>query len=155
MKSDLSILGQQVRLAYAEHLIRCTDPDPEDMKDFLSLDGDLDQARRWLAFGYAKRRYDPDHIQGFLVYLISNYYEPRAADSTKRELLVRQIKRKKVSIAELTIEKLCGTYLSWDEIFQLVGKEFNPSRVRERLRALYDELALNSKNTQTRSHLYE
>jgi hypothetical protein len=146
MENDLSTLCQKARLAYAEHLIRCNDLHPQDMEAFLSLDGDLDQARRWLAFGYAKRRYDPDHVRGLLVYLFSHYY--KSPDRSKRKLLVRAIKRKDVALSELTIEKLSGTYLKWDEIFELVGKEFNPSRVKERVRAIYEELRAH---TQTRS----
>lgn len=150
MENDLSTLCQRARLAYAEHLIRCTDLDPQDMEAFLSLDGDLDQARRWLAFGYAKRRYDPDHVRGLLVYLFSHYYKSSPDDHSKRKLLVQAIKRRAIELSELTIEKLSGTYLKWDEIFALVGKEFNPSRAKERVRAIYEELR---DNTQTRSPL--
>lgn len=140
MEYDLSTLAQQIRLAYAEHLIRCTDLPPAEMEDFLSLDGDLDQARRWLAFGYAKRRYDPDHVRGLLVYLFSNYYPAPVHDPTKGKLLRRGIARKHVKFNDLTIEKISGTRLDWAEVFQLTGKEFNPTRVKERIVEIYEEL---------------
>lgn len=140
MKNDLSALCQQIRLAYAEHLIRCTDPLPQDMEALLSLDGDLDTTRRWLAFGYAKRRYDPEHVRGLLVYLFSNEFPSLVEDPAKGALLRRAIRRGTVKLKDLTIEKISGTRLEWAEIFQLIGKEFNPSRVKERVRAIYEEL---------------
>lgn len=140
MEYDLGALAQQIRLAYAEHLMRCTDLPPAKMEDFLSLDGDLDQARRWLAFGHAKRRYDPNDVRGLLVYLFSNYYPPPIDDHAKGELLRQAIARKRVKLSELTIEKISGTKLDWAEVFQLVGKEFNPTRVKERIVQIYEEL---------------
>ncbi len=139
MEYDLSTTVQQIRLAYAEHLMRCTDPPPTEMEDLLSLDGDLEQAWRWLAFGYAKRRYDPDHVRGLLIYLFSNYY-PSWTDNPKGELLRRAIARQRVKPSDLTIEKISGTKLNWAEVFQLVGKEFNPTRVKERIVEIYEEL---------------
>lgn len=140
MEYDPSALAQQIRLAYAEHLIRCTDLPPAEMEDFLCLDGDLDQAWRWLALGYAKRRYDPKEVQGLLIYLFSNYYPTLVDDPAKGKLLRRAIARKTVKLSDLTIEKISGTRLDWAEIFRLVGKEFNPTRVKERVRAIYEEL---------------
>jgi hypothetical protein len=110
------------------------------MEDLLSLDSDLDTARRWLALGYAKRRYDPKEVQGLLVYLFSNYYPSPRNDPAKGELLRRAIARKAVKLSDLTIEKISGTQLDWAEIFQLVGKEFNPTRVKERIIEIYEEL---------------
>ena len=140
MEYDPVALSQQIRLAYAEHLIRCTDLPPSEMEDLLSLDGDLDAARRWLAFGYAKRCYDPDHVRGLLAYLFSNYYPSPIDDPTKGELLRQAIARNRVKLSELTIEKISGTKLNWAEVFQLVGKEFNPTRVKERIVEIYEEL---------------
>jgi hypothetical protein len=51
--------------------------------ELLSLDGDLEQAWRWLAFGIAKRRYDPAEVRGLLIYLFSNYYPPLVSDPAK------------------------------------------------------------------------
>jgi hypothetical protein len=45
-----------------------------------------------------------------------------------------------VKLSELTIEKISGTKLNWAEVFQLVGKEFNPTRVKERIVEIYEEL---------------
>jgi hypothetical protein len=140
MEYDPIALSHQIRLAYAEHLMRCTDLPPSEMEDLLSLDGDLDAARRWLAFGYAKHRYDPDHVRGLLVYLFSNYYPSLVDDPAKGTLLRRAIQHKAVKLGELTIEKISGTRLDWSEVFQLVGKEFNPTRVKERIVAIYEEL---------------
>jgi hypothetical protein len=83
MDYDPIALGQRIRLAYAEHLLRCTDPPPSEMEELLSLDGDLEQAWRWLAFGIAKRRYDPAEVRGLLIYLFSNYYPPLVSDPAK------------------------------------------------------------------------
>jgi len=140
MEYDPIVLSQRIRLAYAEHLIRCTDLPPSEMEELLSLDGDLDAARRWLAFGIAKRRYDPAEVRGLLIYLFSNYYPSLVSDPAKGELLRRALKNKTLKPSELTLEKLSGTYLDWQDVFRLVGKEFNPTRVKERVRAIYEEL---------------
>jgi hypothetical protein len=140
MDYDPIALGQRIRLAYAEHLLRCTDPPPSEMEELLSLDGDLEQAWRWLAFGIAKRRYDPAEVRGLLIYLFSNYYPPLVSDPAKGRLLRRALNNKTIKPSELTIEKLSGTYLDWQDVFRLVGKEFNPTRVKERVRAIYEEL---------------
>jgi hypothetical protein len=150
MRKDLSALAQRIRWAYAEHLIRCNDPDPEDMEELLRLDRAEEDALYWLAFGYAKRRYDPDHVRGLLAYLISQYPAP-TDDPARREFLLRAIREKKISISDLTVEKLCGTHLNWEEIFRLTGKEFNPSRTKDHVREVYDELIEKSKKSKERS----
>ncbi|MDW8141019.1 MAG: hypothetical protein RMJ90_01870 [Candidatus Bipolaricaulota bacterium] len=145
MKNDLSASAHRIWWAYAEHLIRCNDPDPEDMKELLNLDNRSEDAALYLlAFGYAKRRYDPDHVRGLLAYLISRYPAP-TEDPARRELLLKDIRQKKISLSDLTVEKLCGTHLNWEEIFRLVGREFNPSRTKEHVRKVYDELMQKSR----------
>ncbi|MBI1742023.1 hypothetical protein HYR54_03040 [Candidatus Acetothermia bacterium] len=127
------------RLAYCEHLIRDNDLDPEEMADFLCLDGQLEKACKWLAFGVAKRRYDPDRVRGLLIYLVSHEFKAKP-DREKRSWLAERIEQKSIQMQDLTIEMLAGTFLRWEHIFALVGKEFNPTREKERLREVYTEL---------------
>ncbi len=130
---------ERVRLAYCEHLIRDNDLDPEEVKDLLCLDGQLEKAFQWLAFGIAKRRYDPDRVRGLLVYLVSNEF-PAKPDAKKREWLLQRIEQRRIRMQDVTIEMLSGTALKWEHIFALVGKEFNPTREKERIREIYEEL---------------
>jgi hypothetical protein len=41
---------------------------------------------------------------------------------------------------DLTIERLAGTRLSWEHIFRLVGRQFNPTREKEKIKELYTQL---------------
>ena len=125
------------RLAYAEHIIRCSEQDPEKVEELLSLDGDLDKARKWMALAYAKREGDPDKIRGLIVYLLSNTGRP---DERKRAWLIEQIETGRIGFADMTYELLQGTRLEWSHIFKLVGKEFNPTREKERVRRIYERL---------------
>jgi hypothetical protein len=132
-----------IRLAYCEHMIRDNDLDPEEMEDLLCLDGQVEKAYRWLAFGIAKRRYDPDRVRGLLIYLVSNEFSTaanREERDKKREWLVQRIEQKRIRMQDLTIEMLAGTALRWEHIFALVGKEFNPTREKDRIREIYLEL---------------
>lgn len=131
--------AEVVRLAYAEHIMRCTEQDPERMEELLSLDGDLDKAHKWMALAYAKREGDPKKICGLVAYLLSNYGAAEE-DKEKRHWLVRQIERGQVSLNDLTYELLKGTKLEWQHIFKLVRKEFNPTREKERVKRWYKRL---------------
>ena len=126
------------RLAYAEHIIRCSEQDPEKVEELLSLDGDLEKAWKWMALAYAKREGDPDKIRGLIVYLLSNLGK---LDTQKRKWLIDQIEAGKIKFADMTYEMLQGTKLEWVHIFKLVGKEFNPTREKERVRRIYERLA--------------
>jgi hypothetical protein len=127
------------RLAYAELILRCTNEPPEIVEDLLSLDGELEKARRWFAFAEAKRRFDPNVVRGLLVYLFSHYASSEF-DSRKRDQLVREINEGRVRMRDLTIERLAGTRLSWEHIFRLVGHQFNPTREKEKVKELYVQL---------------
>jgi hypothetical protein len=131
--------AEVVRLAYAEHIVRCTEQDPERMEELLSLDGDLEKARKWMALAYAKREGDPKKICGLVAYLLSNYGAVEE-DKEKRRWLVSQIERRRVNLNDLTYELLKGTKLEWQHIFRLVGKEFNPTREKERVKRWYERL---------------
>ena len=127
------------RLAYAENILRCTNDPPEMVEDLLSLDGHLEKARKWFVFAEAKKRFDPDVVRGLLVYLFSHYTSAEF-DPRKREALVREIVEGRVRMRDLTIERLAGTRLSWEHIFRLVGRQFNPTREKEKIKELYTQL---------------
>lgn len=127
------------RLAYAEQILRCTNDPPEMVEDLLSLDGELEKARRWFVFAEAKRRFEPAVIRGMLVYLFSHYVGSEF-DTRKHAQLVREISQGQVRMRDLSIERLAGTRLSWEDIFKLVGHQFNPSREKEKLKGLYAQL---------------
>lgn len=127
------------RLAYAENILRCTNEPPEMVEDLLSLDGELEKARRWFTFAEAKRRFNPNIVRGLLVYLFSHYTSSEF-DPRKREQLVREITTGRVRMRDLTIERLAGTRLSWEHIFRLVGRQFNPTREKEKIKELYAQL---------------
>lgn len=129
--------AEVIRLAYGEHIIRCSEQDPRQVEGLLSLDGEVEKARKWMAIALAKREKDPSHIQGLVAYLFSHI---GTLDRTKREWLLRGIEEGKVKLEELTYEMLKGTYLEWRHIFALVGKEFNPTRERERIKRIYEKL---------------
>lgn len=127
---------EYARLAYGEQIIRSTHLPPEEVKDFLSLDGDLESARQWLAFAHAEREGDSGAVRGLLVYLCSHGTD--SVDRPKRAWLLEQIKQKKLGISDLTIEMLVGTHLNWSHVFELVGKEFNPTREKDRVKSIYE-----------------
>jgi hypothetical protein len=109
------------------------------VEDLLCLDGQVEKAYKWLAFGIAKRRYDPARVRGLLIYVISHELSPER-DERKQKWLVQRIERKRIRLQDLTTEMLAGTFLKWEHIFALVGKEFNPTREKEQIRQIYQEL---------------
>lgn len=128
-----------IRLAYGEHIIRCYERDPNVIEDFLSMDGEVEKAWKWLALARAKREGEAGHIRGLLIYLVSNYVgQP---DEQKREWLIQRIEKREIRLRDLTYEILKGTHLDWEHIFKLVGKEFNPTRTKERVQRAYEELS--------------
>jgi len=129
---------ESARLAYGEQIIRCTNPPPEQVEDFLSLDGELGKARQWLAFAHAKREGNADAIRGLLVYLCSHGAE--TVDRPKRAWLLEQIEDKRIRMEQLTLEMISGTRLNWSHVFALVGKEFNPTREKERVAQIFEGL---------------
>ena len=134
----MEISIELIRRAYAEHIIQCTELAPERVEDLLSKDGEIDKARKWLAFAMAKRQRNPDNIRGLLVYLISNYSGP--LERTKHKKLVERIEHQRVRLEELSYEELAGTHLRWEHVFKLVGHEFNPSRAKQRVQRMYERL---------------
>lgn len=128
---------EAARLAYGERIIRCTNQDPRLAQGLLSLDGQIDKAALWLACASAKRQGEPDHVRGLLAYLFSHV---GPLNAPKRAWLVAQIERHEIGFRDLTQEMLVGTYLEWPHVFQLAGRSFNPSRVRERVRRLYQKI---------------
>jgi hypothetical protein len=141
LKFLLKARAELARLAYGEQILQCTNRDAEDVAGFLMLDGNVDKARLWRAFAIAKREGKADHIRGMVAYMIS--HEAGNQDRQKQKELIRQIEQGEVHLKDLSFEKLAGTHLRWRHIFQLVGKEFNPTREKEFVRAIYERLRRN------------
>ena len=131
--------AEVIRLAYAEHIIRCNEQDPRRVEGLLSLDGDLEKARKWMALALAKRERNPERIRGLVAYLLSNYGAAEE-DPEKRRWLIGEIEKGRIGLDDLTYEILKGTRLEWRHIFALVGKEFNPTREKERVKRWYLKL---------------
>lgn len=130
---------EYARLAYGEQIIRATHLPPEEVEDFLSLDGAWEQALQWLAFAYAEREGDSHAVRGLLVYLFSHSADQ--VDRVKRSELLDDIEQRRLRLEELTMERLVGTHLNWSHVFALVGKEFNPTREKDRVKRIYQQLA--------------
>lgn len=128
---------ENARLAYGQQIIRGSELPPEEVEDLLCLDGEVARARQWLAFAYAKREGNPDAVRGLLVYLCSH---SAPIDRPKRAWLLEQLERGRLTLERLTLEMLMGTHLNWNHVFRLVGKEFNPTREKERIRKIFDRL---------------
>jgi len=135
--------AEVIRLAYAEHIVRCNEQDPQRVEDLLGLDGDLEKARKWMAFALAKRERNPERIRGLVAYLLSNYGGAEE-EPEKRRWLIGEIEGGRIGLDDLTYEILKGTRLEWRHIFSLVGKEFNPTRERERVKRWYLKLTEES-----------
>jgi len=131
-------LVEFARLAYGEHIIRCNEQDPARVFDFLSLDGEVEKARKWIAFAQAKRTGDRQAVRGLLVYLISHY--GGELDREKRAWLIAKIERGELKLEQLTFEMLAGTKLEWRYIRKLVGKGINSTREKRRIREIYEQL---------------
>ena len=131
-------LVEFARLAYGEHIIRCNEQDPARVFDFLSLDGEVEKARKWMAFAQAKRTGDRQAVRGLLVYLISHY--GGELDREKRAWLIAKIERGEIKLEQLTFEMLAGTKLEWRYIRKLVGKGINSTREKRRIREIYERL---------------
>ena len=138
LKSLLKARAELARLAYGEQILQCTNRDAEDVAGLLMLDGNVEKARLWRAFAIAKREGATDYIRGMVAYMIS--HEAGKRDRQRQKELIRKIEHGEVHLKDLTFERLAGTYLRWRHIFQLVGKEFNPTREKEFVRDIYDRL---------------
>ena len=135
---DLSARMDLARLAYGEQIIRCTNRPPEDVDGFLMLDGEVEKARWWRAFAVAKREGNRDYVRGLLAYLMSHHLDER--DTTKQQHLAERIDSGQVGLSDLTLETLSGTALTWQDVFRLVGTEFNPTREKALVQEIYQRL---------------
>ncbi len=135
---DLRSRIELARLAYGEQIIQCTNRDPEEVEGLLMLDGEVEKARWWRAFAVAKREGHSDYIRGLLAYMISHHLGE--LDRQKQRDLMKRIERGEVHLKDLTLEQLAGTRLRWKHIFQLVGKELNPTREKEFVKQIYERL---------------
>lgn len=138
LEFQLKAKAELARLAYGEQILQCTNRDPEDMVGFLMLDGEVEKARLWRAFAIAKREGSTEYIRGMVAYMIS--HEVGERHRRKQKELIEHIERGEVHLKDLTFERLAGTHLRWRHIFQLVGKEFNPTREKEFIKQIYERL---------------
>lgn len=138
LKSLLIARAELARLAYGEQILQCTNRDSEDIAGLLMLDGEVEKARLWRAFAIAKREGSADYIRGMVAYMIS--HEMGEKDREKQKDLIERMERGQVHLKDLSFEKLAGTRLRWRHIFQLVGKEFNPTREKEFVKRIYERL---------------
>lgn len=129
---------EYARLAYGEQIVRATNLPPAEVEEFLCMDGNLDAARHWLSFAHAVEEGDADAVRGLLIYLCSNSTDK--VDRVKRAELLEDIEKNALSFRDLTMEKIVGTHLNWSHVFQLVGKEFNPTREKDRIKSIYARL---------------
>jgi hypothetical protein len=136
---DLSARMDLARLAYGEQIIRCANRPPEDVEGFLMLDGEVEKARWWRAFAVAKREGNRDYVRGLLAYLMSHHLDAR--DATKQRHLAQQIQAGRIGLSDLTIEMLSGAALTWQDVFRLVGTEFNPTREKALVQEIYQRLS--------------
>ena len=135
---DLRARMDLARLAYGEQIIRCSNRPPEDVEGFLMLDGEVEKARWWRAFAVAKREGNGDYVRGLLAYLMSHHLDAR--DATKQQHLAQQIQGGQIGLSDLTIEMLSGAALTWQDVFRLVGTEFNPTREKAVVQEIYQRL---------------
>jgi hypothetical protein len=142
----LDIRIELARLAYGEQILRCTNRGPDEVQGLLTLDGEEEKALKWMAFAVAKREGNADHIRGLLAYLVSHHLG--RSDRKKRKSLVAEIDKGTIKLKDLTFEQLSGTQLRWEQIFKLVGHEFNPTRERELIKQIYDRLAREAEISQ-------
>ena len=73
---------------------------------------------------------EKEDLRMFLVYYLSNFGS--LTPSSKREL---------PPLSDLSLERIRGLGLSWQEVFQVFGRECNPSRIRAKLRDRLEVLA--------------
>jgi hypothetical protein len=129
--------SRTIRAAWWDRVLRCQSSEAEERQELgriaLSLDGEgSERTRLCCAFAELKARSEGSERQNVrmvLAYYLSNY-------GTKASAAGRSIP----SVEELTLERICGLSLSWDDVFRLFGRECNPSRVRQAVRQLYEEL---------------
>ncbi len=138
LQLQLKARAELARLAYGEQILQCTNRDPDEMVGFLMLDGEVEKARLWRAVAVAKREGSADYIRGMVAYMIS--HEVGERNRQKQQDLMRRIERGEVHLKDLTFEQLAGTRLRWKHIFQLVGKEFNPTREKQLIKEIYERL---------------
>jgi len=139
LQAIMALNIEYARLAYGEQIVRGTNLPPTEVEEFLCMDGDVDAARQWLSFAYAAQEGDEEAVRGLLIYMCSNSTDK--VDRSKRAWLLGEIDQKAIDFRSLTMEKIVGTHLNWSHVFQLVGKEFNPTREKDRIKSIHLRLA--------------
>lgn len=130
--------AKAVRARWWDRLVRCRSSGPEERKELhrvaLALKGDAAERTR-LCLACARMKVEGTEAEKedsrmFLLYYLSNYGSR-----------LRQSERVIPALEEITLERIRGLALSWEEIFKIFGRQSNPSRVREELRKRCEELA--------------
>lgn len=126
-----------LRASWWDRLIRCRPSEASERKQLqrtaLSLDEEA-AARTTLCFACAElkaeaREAEKEDLRMFLVYYLSNHGS--ALPAAWREL---------PTLDDLSLERIRGLALSWQEIFQMFGRQCNPSRIRAELRDRWEAL---------------
>ncbi len=129
--------SRAVRAVWWDRVLRCQSSEVEERQELrrvaLSLDREgAERTRLCCAFAELKARSGGagrQDVRMVLAYYLSNY-------GTKTPSAGRSIP----PVGELTLERICGLSLSWDDVFRLFGRECNPSRIRQAVRRVYEEL---------------
>jgi len=126
-----------LRAEWWDRLIRCLGPQSQELKELrrAALALEEEAARHTglcLACAHVKVEGSEklkEDMRMFLVYYLSNY-------GTKARLAGKKLPR----LQELSLERIRGLRLSWAEVFQIFGRECNPTRVRAKIREKFEEL---------------
>jgi hypothetical protein len=132
--------AKRVRAGFWDKLVRCSKLSPQEIsylrKVAMSVSGEAQRnTKLCLAFTLLKAEGSQtlkEDLRMFLVYYLSNY-----GTSTNIPILSS---KEGLKLERLSLEKIRGRCLSWAEIFELFGRECNPSRIRERVKSKFKEL---------------
>lgn len=130
--------AQPERLHWWDRLLRCSLPTPSEISELqrllLSLDGNAQRdTRLCLACVQLKAESSSEQqedLRMFLLYYLSNYGAP-PNPAAQKENLTRD---------GLCLENIRGRVLSWEQIFELFGRECNPTRVKSRIREKFESM---------------
>lgn len=131
--------AKALRAEWWDRLVRCREAGSKELEDLekVALALREEAARRTgLCLACARIKMEGseslrEDMRMFLVYYLSNYGTGEAAAG----------RRRLPSPEELSLERIRGLRLSWAEIFEIFGRECNPTRVRAKIREKFEELA--------------
>lgn len=138
-------LAQPERLRWWDALLRCR----------MATEDELLELQRWVALLEENARRDThlcltcvqlkadsteeqrDDLRMFLVYYLGNY---GAASPSPLPSPWQGEGEGPLTREALSLEKIRGRALSWEQIFKIFGRECNPTRVKERIRQKFEAL---------------